>query len=106
TEPTETYDEAPTVDAAPSPPREEPAPAREEPVEEETNDAPTPTIAAPMMVQGSPALDVLVELISQKTGYSVDELDPTYELEADLGIDTVKQAEIFSEVRERFSIPK
>ena len=99
--------EAPTIDAAPRVPPAPVAPAREAKAEdEETSDAPTPTIAAPMLVTGSAALDVLVELISQKTGYSVDELDPTYELEADLGIDTVKQAEIFGEVRDRFSIPK
>ena len=41
-------------------------------------------------------------IISEKTGYDTDELEPDFELEADLGIDTVKQAEIFGEVREHF----
>ena len=48
----------------------------------------------------------LVALIAQKTGYDTDELEPDFELEADLGIDTVKQAEIFSELRERYGIER
>ncbi len=51
-------------------------------------------------------LPYLLEVISEKTGYGLDELDPTYELEADLGIDTVKQAEIFSEVREHYGVER
>ena len=47
---------------------------------------------------------VLLGIISEKTGYETDELDLDFELEADLGIDTVKQAEIFGEVREHFGI--
>ncbi|RME22042.1 MAG: SDR family NAD(P)-dependent oxidoreductase, partial [Deltaproteobacteria bacterium] len=34
------------------------------------------------------------------------EIDPDYELEADLGIDTVKQAEVFAEVRERHGLER
>ena len=52
------------------------------------------------------ALDVLVAVIAEKTGYDVSEVDPDYELEADLGVDTVKQAEIFSVVRERLSLAR
>ena len=33
-------------------------------------------------------------------------LDPDLDLEADLGIDTVKQAEFITEVRETFGIPR
>ena len=39
-----------------------------------------------------------------ETGYEADELEPDFQLEADLGIDTVKQAEIFSLIRERYGI--
>ena len=42
--------------------------------------------------------------MAEKTGYDVEELEPDFELEADLGIDTVKQAEIFSDLREQFAI--
>jgi acyl carrier protein len=59
-------------------------------------------------VPGAPTRDQvvasLVELIAAKTGYEKAEIDPEYELEADLGIDTVKQAEIFGEVRDRYGL--
>ena len=51
-------------------------------------------------------LEVLLQVISEKTGYETEELELDYELEADLGIDTVKQAEIFAEVREKFGVER
>ena len=48
----------------------------------------------------------LLDLVSEKTGYPTDILDLELDLEADLGIDTVKQAELFSAVREHFGIPR
>ncbi|MFH1112944.1 MAG: SDR family NAD(P)-dependent oxidoreductase [Pseudomonadota bacterium] len=48
----------------------------------------------------------ILELLSLKTGYPADMLDTALDLEADLGIDTVKQAEFISEVRESFDIPR
>jgi phosphopantetheine--protein transferase-like protein len=48
----------------------------------------------------------ILQLLSDKTGYPPDMLDPDLDLEADLGIDTVKQAEFISEVRQRFGIPR
>ncbi|WP_299024268.1 type I polyketide synthase [uncultured Thermanaerothrix sp.] len=49
---------------------------------------------------------VLVALVSEKTGYPPEMLDLDLDLEADLGIDTVKQAELFAAVRERYGIPR
>ena len=49
---------------------------------------------------------VLLALLSEKTGYPADMLDTDLDLEADLGIDTVKQAEFISEVRATFNIPR
>ncbi|MHA1910309.1 MAG: beta-ketoacyl synthase N-terminal-like domain-containing protein, partial [Candidatus Kariarchaeaceae archaeon] len=46
------------------------------------------------------------EILAEKTGYPVDMLEPSLDLEGDLGIDTVKQAELFGEVREKFAIPR
>ncbi len=43
---------------------------------------------------------------SQKTGYPKDMLDLDLDLEADLGVDTVKQAELFAAIREIYSIPR
>ncbi len=48
----------------------------------------------------------ILALLSDKTGYPADMLDTGLDLEADLGIDTVKQAEFISEVREEFGIPR
>ncbi|MGD2026785.1 MAG: beta-ketoacyl synthase N-terminal-like domain-containing protein, partial [Anaerolineales bacterium] len=49
--------------------------------------------------------DFLLNLVSQKTGYPIEVLELDLDLEADLGIDTVKQAELFSAVRENYNIP-
>ncbi|NMB77448.1 MAG: acyltransferase domain-containing protein, partial [Myxococcales bacterium] len=48
----------------------------------------------------------VLEIAAKKTGYPVEMLDPELDLEADLGIDTVKQAEMFSEIRAAFNIPR
>jgi malonyl CoA-acyl carrier protein transacylase len=47
----------------------------------------------------------LIALVAQKTGYPADLLDPNLDMEADLGIDTVKQAELFGAIREAYSLP-
>jgi NAD(P)-dependent dehydrogenase (short-subunit alcohol dehydrogenase family)/acyl carrier protein len=51
-------------------------------------------------------LQHLIGVICEKTGYSPNDVEPDFELEADLGIDTVKQAEIFSEVRTTFGVAR
>ena len=48
----------------------------------------------------------LLDLITEKTGYPKDMLDLDLDLEADLGIDTVKQAEVFAAIRETYNIPR
>jgi NAD(P)-dependent dehydrogenase (short-subunit alcohol dehydrogenase family) len=45
-------------------------------------------------------------MVALKTGYPSDMLELDLDLEADLGVDTVKQAEVFAMVREEFSIPR
>ena len=42
----------------------------------------------------------ILALVAEKTGYPSDMLDLDLDLEADLGVDTVKQAEIFAAIRE------
>jgi NAD(P)-dependent dehydrogenase (short-subunit alcohol dehydrogenase family) len=44
--------------------------------------------------------------VESLTGYPRELLDLDLDLEADLGVDTVKQAEVFAAVRERFAIPR
>ena len=43
-------------------------------------------------------------MVAQATGYTEEELEPQLELEAELGIDTVKQAELLVAIREKFGI--
>jgi len=45
-------------------------------------------------------------MITEKTGYPKDMLELDLDMEADLGIDTVKQAELFAAIREHYSIPR
>ena len=47
------------------------------------------------------AMSAVLEIVAEQTGYPADMLDPDLDLEADLGIDTVKQAEMFAAIRER-----
>ncbi|MGC8867936.1 MAG: phosphopantetheine-binding protein, partial [Elusimicrobiales bacterium] len=51
-------------------------------------------------------LDTIIRIISEKTGYARDMLDPDLDMEADLGIDTVKQAELFGLIREHYGIAR
>ncbi|MBC7792312.1 MAG: SDR family NAD(P)-dependent oxidoreductase, partial [Clostridia bacterium] len=46
------------------------------------------------------------QLFADKTGYELSDLEPAFQLEADLGIDTVKQAEIMSIIREKYNFGK
>ena len=48
----------------------------------------------------------ILTLMAEKTGYPKDMLDLELDLEADLGVDTVKQAEMFAAVREIYNIPR
>ena len=48
----------------------------------------------------------MLAVVADKTGYPADMLDLDLDLEADLGIDTVKQAEVFALIRERFGIER
>ncbi|HUL61341.1 MAG TPA: SDR family NAD(P)-dependent oxidoreductase [Anaeromyxobacteraceae bacterium] len=62
--------------------------------------------AAPAPAAADPVVDRVVAIVSEKTGYPTDLLDMDLDLEADLGVDTVKQAETFAAVREEWSIPR
>jgi malonyl CoA-acyl carrier protein transacylase len=70
---------------------------------------PTLPAASPVMgtIPASPEIQAFVlNLVSEKTGYPVEVLDPNLDLEADLGVDTVKQAELMSAIRTRYEIPR
>ncbi|WP_370948988.1 SDR family NAD(P)-dependent oxidoreductase [Amycolatopsis sp. cg5] len=42
---------------------------------------------------------VMLEVVAEKTGYPVEMLDPSMDLESDLGIDSIKRVEILAAVR-------
>ncbi|MFL6444996.1 MAG: SDR family NAD(P)-dependent oxidoreductase [Candidatus Sulfotelmatobacter sp.] len=90
-----------------------PAPA----AESKTEVAPPPTAASvtpvlsvpdPIMTGHAPDVikEKVLDIVAEKTGYPKEMLDPDLDLEADLGIDTVKQAEMFAAIRAAYNIPR
>ena len=67
---------------------------------------PVSEVAPISVLQNDEVTRVVLEKVSEKTGYPVEMLDMELDLEADLGIDTVKQAELFASIRENFGIPR
>ena len=69
--------------------------------------APAP-VAAP--AAAAPAQDEILatvtDLVAEMTGYPPELLDPDLDLEADLGVDTVKQAEVFAAVRGQWDLER
>ena len=57
--------------------------------------------------QGEDVSAMVKEVIAAQTGYTADMLEPDLDLEADLGVDTVKQVEIFAKLASHFgfSVP-
>ncbi|MBZ5619220.1 MAG: SDR family oxidoreductase [Acidobacteriia bacterium] len=91
------YDKRPDLKAAPAPTTAEPA-------------APAPALApAPVAAPATtddPIKEKILDLVVEKTGYPKDMLDLDLDLEADLGVDTVKQAEMFAAIRQIYNIPR
>ena len=74
--------------------------------EEETSPVPETVRDSRPMVHDSEIQQYLLTVVSEKTGYPPEMLELDLDLEADLGIDTVKQAELFAAVREHYGIPR
>ncbi len=63
--------------------------------------APAAAPAAPSAVAPAAALgDAVLRIVAEKTGYPVEMLHAEMSLEADLGIDSIKRVEIFSELQQ------
>ena len=84
-----------------------PAPPVTAPTPQQTTPVAEPIVAEPIVAESgtNPVVDKVLAVVADKTGYPEDMLDLDLDLEADLGIDTVKQAETFAAVRETFDIP-
>ncbi|MGQ4429249.1 MULTISPECIES: SDR family NAD(P)-dependent oxidoreductase [unclassified Streptomyces] len=63
-----------------------------------------PAPQAPEAVTEADVLRVVLEIISERTGYPVDMIEPDLDLEADLSIDSIKRAEIAGELAQRLGI--
>ncbi|MGB1562794.1 MAG: beta-ketoacyl synthase N-terminal-like domain-containing protein, partial [Sinimarinibacterium flocculans] len=66
--------------------------------------APTPAVAA----AAAPAIDlrtVLLDIVAERTGYPPDMLDAEADLEADLGIDSIKRVEIIGALQKALPPP-
>jgi polyketide-type polyunsaturated fatty acid synthase PfaA len=91
---------APAPAASPQATRPAPAPAPA-PAPENVPSAAVPQ--APPATARAPGVDPLAfvrSLVATKTGYPTDMLDPDMDLEGELGVDSIKQVEILSTLRE------
>ena len=77
---------------------EPPAPAPAPVVEAPESPAPTPVSDEAMTQQ-------VIDVVVKHTGYPADFIELDQDLEGELGIDTVKQAEIMVDIRELFNLP-
>jgi hypothetical protein len=84
---------------APAPPPPAPAPPAPAPPAPAPVAAPVPVAATPAPAQASAG--TVLAIIAEKTGYPVEALAAEMDLEADLGIDSIKRVEILAAVNER-----
>jgi acyl transferase domain-containing protein len=64
-------------------------------------------VPAPASVETETVKQALLEIVSEKTGYPNEMLDPGMDMEADLGIDSIKRVEILGSLQTRFpELPK
>ncbi|MFI5344999.1 MAG: SDR family NAD(P)-dependent oxidoreductase [Elusimicrobiota bacterium] len=61
----------------------------------------TPEAPAIASDGSAPVLPVLLGIVAEKTGYPAETINPDMDLEADLGIDSIKRVEILSAVQEK-----
>ncbi|MED6338871.1 MAG: phosphopantetheine-binding protein, partial [Candidatus Thermoplasmatota archaeon] len=59
----------------------------------------------PAIVDDSNLVQIVVDVVVEHTGYPADFIELDQDLEGELGIDTVKQAEIMADIRTKFSLP-
>ncbi|GAF43306.1 type I polyketide synthase [Rhodococcus wratislaviensis] len=85
---------APTAAAAPSAPT---TPAT--PTAPPATNTPVPQSAA---FDAAVLRTALQEVVADKTGYPVEMVDPSMDLEADLGVDSIKRVQVLGAVQERF----
>ncbi len=89
----------PTPSAAPLPPAPDPMPSAAAPPAQPVQAAPTgPTL------NSSELESFLVNFVVEHTGYPAEIVELDVDLEADLGIDSIKKAQLFGELGEYFDV--
>ncbi|MFF4119222.1 SDR family NAD(P)-dependent oxidoreductase [Streptomyces sp. NPDC001714] len=92
---------------APAAPVLQQLPSAEAVVPQPQSAEPAPALAPAPAVEPEATADVervVLEIISERTGYPVDMIEPDLDLEADLSIDSIKRAEIAGELAKRLGI--
>ena len=99
---------APVVQpAAPPPAPTPPAPSAPEPVQATAPAPPAAPVAAPERKLGREELmTMLLDVVSDRTGYPPEMLGLDADLEADLGIDSIKRVEIAGTMMQSLPIPE
>ncbi|MGB0515972.1 MAG: beta-ketoacyl synthase N-terminal-like domain-containing protein [Poseidonia sp.] len=100
---TESWEGKPSVASTPEPVVPQTAPASEP-----APPAPSPVVSAPApaaVVNDEGMVATVIEVVVHHTGYPADFVELDQDLEGELGIDTVKQAEIMADIREKFGLP-
>ncbi|MFJ4657418.1 beta-ketoacyl synthase N-terminal-like domain-containing protein [Nocardia sp. NPDC088792] len=64
--------------------------------------SPAASQAAHGALSGDALRQALREVVAEKTGYPVEMVDPTMDLEADLGVDSIKRVQVIGALQERF----
>ncbi len=93
---------APAQPSAPAATAPAPAPA---PVASPSQPAPSPAATAPTVGVDTGQLEqFLVNFVVEQTGYPPEVVELDADLEADLGIDSIKKAQMFGELQEYFDV--
>jgi phosphopantetheine--protein transferase-like protein len=92
----------PAVAAAVTPELPAAAPAAESSAQQATSRPPAPDVDEALDAGG--LSELLLRIVGDKTGYPADMLDPGLDLEADLGIDSIKRVEILGAFQQQSGI--
>lgn len=66
------------------------------------NGSHSPATEADDQVSADALRQALQEVVAEKTGYPVEMVDPSMDLEADLGVDSIKRVQVIGALQERF----
>ncbi len=87
---------------SPSTPQNTPTPVATAPVAQPVVETPQPVSnATASAANDSMVTEILMKVVSEKTGYPAEMLELSMDMEADLGIDSIKRVEIFGAITEQ-----